>query len=180
MPRWRSRFSATTGSSSSRRWSGVLVGPWGAVVVMAAPRVDVLLPTLRASPPGAGPEHTPGGEPRARGVSLGSRGCEDTAVMHTQEPGRGRHDGSLPGRLGQLASVTTKLLAAEDVAAVTRIVTEDLADAAGAAFGSLPVLGDDDTLALAGIRGGNEGVEQRWATYPVADATPAGDVVRSG
>lgn len=86
---------------------------------------------------------------------------------------------TLTSRLRRLAAVTTELLVAEDVDAVTKIVTERMADAAGATVGSLSLLVDDDTLALVGVRGGREGVASRWATYPVAANTPAGEAVRS-
>jgi serine phosphatase RsbU (regulator of sigma subunit) len=39
---------------------------------------------------------------------------------------------------------------------------------------------DDDTLALAGMRGGLQGAASRWATYPLSARTPAGDAVRTG
>ena len=41
--------------------------------------------------------------------------------------------------------------------AVTKIVVEHMADAAGATVASLSLLVDDDTLALVGIRGGRRG-----------------------
>jgi serine phosphatase RsbU (regulator of sigma subunit) len=86
----------------------------------------------------------------------------------------------LAGRVSRLAAVTTSLLEAEDLDAVTTVVTHELADAAGATVGSLSVLVDDDTLVLAGIRGGRDGVASRWGTYAVSAATPAGDALRAG
>lgn len=86
---------------------------------------------------------------------------------------------TLTNRLRRLAAVTTELLVAESVDEVTKIVTERMADAAGATVGSLSLLVDDETLALVGVRGGREGVASRWATYPVAANTPAGEAVRT-
>ncbi|MCW2866057.1 MAG: domain S-box, partial [Marmoricola sp.] len=83
-------------------------------------------------------------------------------------------------RLGRLAVVTAELLTAEDVESVTEVVIVHMADATGATVSSLSVLVDPQTLALIGIRGGRPGAASRWATYPVAAATPAGDAFRSG
>jgi GAF domain-containing protein len=63
---------------------------------------------------------------------------------------------------------------------VTDIVVNEVADVAGATVGSLSLLADPDTLVLGGLRGGREGVRERWRRYSVHDPTPAGDVVRSG
>jgi GAF domain-containing protein len=83
-------------------------------------------------------------------------------------------------RLRRLASVTTDLLGAATIEAVTDVVTNHLTDASDAALGSLSLLVDDETLALVGIKGGREGVASRWATYPVAGNTPAAEAVRQG
>ena len=83
-------------------------------------------------------------------------------------------------RLQRLAQVTTELLTATDVDAVTEVVVVHMAEAAGATVSSLSVLVDTDTLALMGIAGGREGAASRWATYPVSANTPAGEAVRTG
>ena len=83
-------------------------------------------------------------------------------------------------RLTRLARVAAELVAADSVETVTRIVIEHMADATGATVASLSLLVDDDTLRLVGLRGGRDGVANRWATYSVHDATPAGDAVRDG
>lgn len=85
----------------------------------------------------------------------------------------------LAGRVSRLAAVTTSLLEAEDLDAVTTVVTHELADAAGATVGTLSVLADEDTLVLAGIRGGPEDIASRWGTYAVSLPTPAGDALRA-
>ncbi len=102
------------------------------------------------------------------------------ALVLLQDPAPRSETGALGGRLPLLASVTTALLTAPDLDAVTTIVVEQLADAAGATVASLSLLVDDDTLALVGMRGGRPGAASRWATYPVDAVTPAGDAVRSG
>lgn len=86
----------------------------------------------------------------------------------------------LADRLTRLARVTGELLFADDLEAVTKIVIEHMADAAGATVASLSVLVDDDTLALIGLRGGREGAASRWATYSVHADTPASEAVRTG
>jgi PAS domain S-box-containing protein len=86
----------------------------------------------------------------------------------------------LSDRLARLARVTAELLFAEHIDAVTKIVINHMADAAGATVASLSMVVDDDTLLLVGLRGGREGAAARWATYPIAANTPAGETVRTG
>jgi PAS domain S-box-containing protein len=83
-------------------------------------------------------------------------------------------------RLTRLARVSTELLLADNIDAVTKVTIEHTADAAGATVSSLSLLTDDHTLALIAMRGGREGTASRWATYPLADRTPVGDCVRTG
>ncbi len=80
----------------------------------------------------------------------------------------------LAERLTRLAEVTAELLGASDVRSVTRIVTEHMADAAGATVSSLSLLADENTLRLVAIRGAREGAERRWETFPLV-GTPAGE-----
>jgi GAF domain-containing protein len=89
-------------------------------------------------------------------------------------------DHRVADQLSRLARVSSELLFAENLDSVTNVVIEHIADAAGATVASLSLMLDDDTLMLAGLRGGREGASTRWATYSVADLTPAGDAVRSG
>ena len=84
----------------------------------------------------------------------------------------------LSERLTRLARVVAELVVADSMDVVTKIVVEHMADAAGATVASLSVVVDDDTLVLAGMRGGREGVESRWAAFPLSAPTPAGDAVR--
>jgi PAS domain S-box-containing protein len=86
----------------------------------------------------------------------------------------------LADRMTSLAKVAAELAVAEDLDTVTKVVISEAADAVGATVGSLSLLVDEDTLALAGLRGGLEGAAARWTRYSVHDATPAGDVVRHG
>lgn len=81
-------------------------------------------------------------------------------------------------RLRRLAAVTTELLTASDVETVVSVVTEHMADAAGATVASVSLL-EGDTLRLVGLRGGAKNARQLWATYPLAAPTPVGDCVRS-
>lgn len=85
----------------------------------------------------------------------------------------------LTNRVRRLAAVTRELLVAEGLEAVTKIVTERITEAAGATVGSLSLLVDNDTFALVGLHGGRPGMASRWATYPVAAHTPAGETLRT-
>ena len=89
--------------------------------------------------------------------------------------GRARH---VAERLTRLTRVTAELLHADDLESVTKVVIEHMADAAGATVASMSVPLDEDTLRLLGIRGGREGVETRWQTFP-ARGTPAGEALLS-
>jgi GAF domain-containing protein len=86
----------------------------------------------------------------------------------------------LGDRLRRLSRVAAGLNTADSVEALTEIVIDQAADAVGATVASLSLTVDDDTLVLAGLRGGLQGAAKRWSTFPVASSTPAGDVVRSG
>ncbi len=86
----------------------------------------------------------------------------------------------LGGRLAMLARVTGELVRAEDLDAVSRIVTSHSADAVGATIASLLLRDGDDRLRMVALRGGEEGDAERWASFPVDAPTPAGDVIRTG
>jgi serine phosphatase RsbU (regulator of sigma subunit) len=62
---------------------------------------------------------------------------------------------------------------------VCEILTEHLTDAAGGDGGSVSLLRGKD-LVLARLRGGSPGASNRYATYPLAANTPAGEALRSG
>lgn len=86
----------------------------------------------------------------------------------------------LGDRLTRLARVTAELVMADTADAVTKIVISHAADAAGATLASLTLLEGEDSLRLAGLRGGEPGQEQRWASFPLSTRTPASDAVRTG
>jgi GAF domain-containing protein len=90
---------------------------------------------------------------------------------------RARH---LADRLTKLARVTAELLYATDLDAVTKVIVDHMAEAAGATVASLSTVVDEQTLALVGIRGGRAGAASRWATYPISANTPASETVRTG
>jgi serine phosphatase RsbU (regulator of sigma subunit) len=83
-------------------------------------------------------------------------------------------------RLQALADVTTELMGADSVEAVSAVLTTHMMEAAGAAVAALSLLVDEHTLALVAIRGGQPGVANRWATYPLAGDNPTAEVVRTG
>lgn len=86
----------------------------------------------------------------------------------------------LGDRLTRLARVTASLVRAEDVEAVNKIVVQQSADAAGATIASLSLRDGPDTVRLLGLRGGLEGDEERYGSYPLSLTTPTTDVIRSG
>jgi GAF domain-containing protein/anti-sigma regulatory factor (Ser/Thr protein kinase) len=108
------------------------------------------------------------------------RGDEVVGAVVVLEPApeSDRHARRVAERLRRLAAVTTELLTASDVETVVSVVTEHMADAAGATVASVS-LREDDTLRLVGLRGGVKNAREVWATYPLAAATPVGDCVRS-
>jgi GAF domain-containing protein len=83
-------------------------------------------------------------------------------------------------RLRRLAEVTSELLAAQDVEAVSAIVTDHMMKAAGATSASLSLLVAPDTLALMALRGGMEESASKWATYPLAGQVPSAESARTG
>ncbi|MCW2710151.1 MAG: putative regulatory protein [Marmoricola sp.] len=126
----------------------------------------------------------PDGAERVIGISwspLRANAVADGALILLEEStGDAAHARRLANRLQRLAAVTSELLAATDVEAITDVVVHQIADAADATVSSLSVLIDDETLALVGIDGGPGGAASRWATYPVDAATPAGEACRDG
>ena len=110
----------------------------------------------------------------------GEAGAVLGALVLVTEPNGGVPPEHLTVRLNRLARVAAELVLADNLEAVTRIVVEHMADAAGATVSSLSLLVDPDTLVLVGVRGGREGIETRWATYSLHAHTPAGEAVREG
>ncbi|HEV7146928.1 MAG TPA: SpoIIE family protein phosphatase [Pedococcus sp.] len=86
----------------------------------------------------------------------------------------------LGDRLTRLARVTASLVRAEDVDAVNKIVVQQSADAVGATIASLSLRDGPDGVRLLGLRGGREGDEERYRSYPLSLPTPTTDVIRSG
>jgi GAF domain-containing protein len=103
------------------------------------------------------------------------------ALVTIESVGRERARTAQVGeRLNRLARVATELQAAGNLERLTNIVVSHMADAAGATTASLSVMVDDETFGLLGLRGGTEGAQSRYATYPADDSTPAGVAVRTG
>src|SRR5665213_1843958 len=96
-------------------------------------------------------------------------GVADIAGVGGMEPAMRRAE----ARVTQLARVTA------EVDAVTAIVIAHAADAVGASVASLSLLTGDDTLALAGLRGGSSNPEE-WSTYPLSANLPTSEAVRIG
>ncbi len=97
--------------------------------------------------------------------------------------GAGSSDGGrdrLAERLTRLARVTTSLARAVDVASVAQVVVAQGADAAGASVAWLTLREGEDRCRLVGVRGGVDGDEQRWETYPLSMPAPGSDAIRTG
>ena len=92
------------------------------------------------------------------------------------EPSRGRQQ-RVAARLARLARVTAELVSAEDMDAIAKIVTYQAADAAGATVATLTRL-EDETLVMAAVRAEDTTIAERWARFPLAARTPAGDAIR--
>ena len=103
-----------------------------------------------------------------------------TLLIAQELVGTEAHAHLLAERLTRLARVTAELLFADDVEAVTKIVIQHMADAAGATVASVSLLVDENTLQLIGLRGGRDRAAARWGTYGVHDHTPASEAVRTG
>ena len=87
---------------------------------------------------------------------------------------------ALEERLTLLAAVTSELVGAQDLSAVTRAVTQLSADATGATIASLTLRDGPQHLRLVGLRGGTPADARRYERYPIELRTPSSDVVRSG
>jgi len=95
------------------------------------------------------------------------------------EPGFAASDDPSARRLQQLAHVTALLAAADSIDAVVDAVTNRVPDAIGAAVATL-MLVDGDQLVLVGASGVQEGIEERFAAWGIADHNPASEAVRDG
>ncbi len=80
-------------------------------------------------------------------------------------------------RLQQLARVTSELGAAETIDAVIEAAVKHLADAIGAAVTTL-MLRDGDELVLVGGHGLQDGIAERWHSFPIAHDNPASEAAR--
>ncbi|MBV9832383.1 MAG: SpoIIE family protein phosphatase [Marmoricola sp.] len=116
--------------------------------------------------------------PMRRGEEIvGTLWVSDYAVGEAEQV---REIRRLGDRLRRLAGVAADLGTADTIDAVTKIVINQAADAVGATVASLSLKLDDETLVLAGLRGGLSGAAHRWATFSIDSPTPAAEVVRTG
>ena len=110
----------------------------------------------------------------------GVKGVLCVIIDFSPEGQRLRDARLLGSRLAMLARVTGELVRAEDLDALSQIITSHSADAVGATIASLLLCEGEDRLRLIALRGGAEGEAEQWASFPVSAPTLAGDVVRSG
>jgi GAF domain-containing protein len=78
-----------------------------------------------------------------------------------------------------LTQVTAELVAADTLGAVMEAAVTHAAEALGAAVATL-MLRDEDQLVLVGGQGLQPGVEEEWASFKLADDTPASEAARTG
>ena len=97
-------------------------------------------------------------------------------------PEQGGTPGGVPRQiesLTRLARVTSELAMADSVDAVSKIVTYHIADAVGATIAAL-ALREGEQVRLIGLRGLMADEAVRWETFPLDQAAPASDVIRTG
>jgi GAF domain-containing protein len=82
-------------------------------------------------------------------------------------------------RVQRLGEVVSELAAVQEMGELVEAIVGHSADAIGARVASLSVLdAETEMLTLVAIAGARDGAGQRWATYPVASATPAAEALR--
>jgi serine phosphatase RsbU (regulator of sigma subunit) len=87
----------------------------------------------------------------------------------------------LPDRLTRLARVTSELVVAATVEAVSEAVVTHGAEAVGATVASMTLLcADPDWVRLVALSGGLAGDEETWGMFPLSALTPSGEAIRSG
>ena len=82
--------------------------------------------------------------------------------------------------LAQLAHVTNELTAATTVDAVTKIVTQRMADAVGATIAALGLRHGPNDVRLIGVRGLDAAEAVAWQVFSLDTPTTISDVIRSG
>ena len=94
---------------------------------------------------------------------------------------RGRR---LPRRVGQtlteLAHVTNELTSASSVEAVTKVVTQHMADAVGATIAALGLRHGESAVRLIGLRGLEAGEAAEWQTFSLDTPNTVSDAIRTG
>ncbi len=82
--------------------------------------------------------------------------------------------------LTELAHVTNELTTATTVDAVSKIVTQHMADAVGATIAALGLLHGEDEVRLIGLRGLDADEAANWQVFPLSTPNTVSDVVRTG
>ena len=106
-------------------------------------------------------------------------GSDETQLPAPRRSGFTAPGGDFGGRLQQLAHVTADLAAAATIDAVIEIAVTRVAEVVHAAIATL-MLTDDGLVTLVGAHGMPARVAERWASFGVDDATPAGEAARTG
>ncbi|MGG5260707.1 GAF domain-containing SpoIIE family protein phosphatase [Phycicoccus avicenniae] len=82
--------------------------------------------------------------------------------------------------LTELAHVTNELITASTVDAVSKIVTQHMADAIGATIAALGLLHGEDQVKLIGVRGLAAEEATEWQVFPITSPNTVADVIRTG
>ena len=86
----------------------------------------------------------------------------------------------LPHRLTRLARVTSELVDAETIEAVSETMVTRGAEAVGATLAAMTLLADDGQSArLVGLSGGMAGDEESWGTFPLSARIPSAEAIRT-
>ncbi|QIM21239.1 SpoIIE family protein phosphatase [Phycicoccus sp. HDW14] len=96
------------------------------------------------------------------------------------EPRRPRMPRHVGETLTELAHVTNELTTATTVDAVSKIVTQHMADAVGATIAALGLLQGADEVRLIGLRGLAADEAAGWQVFPLASPNTLAEAVRTG
>lgn len=87
----------------------------------------------------------------------------------------------LPGRLTRLARVTSELVTADGIAAVSRVVVASGAEAVGADLAIMTLLSDDGrSMYVVGLPDSDADDMDTWMRFPIAARTPTAESIRTG
>ncbi len=101
-------------------------------------------------------------------------------MEHRDRPGRHSLPPEVGDTLTRLARVTAELSRATTVDEVTKIVTQQMADAVGATIATLALREGEDAVRLLGTRGLDLPEAEHWRVFPLSVPNTITEVIRSG